>query len=238
MNLDTVLADLRSMASAEVRAGMARYGIGTEHALGLEMPKIRMLAKTIGRDHALALGLWASGIHEARILAGLVDDPRAVTLEQMESWALEFDSWDVCDQVCGSLFDRTPHAWARAAAWSARGEEYVKRAGFALMASLAVHDKTAGDEAFLAFLPMIEREAGDDRNFVRKAVNWALRQIGKRNMALNAAAVACAKRIAERPERPARWIASDALRELTDEKIVARVAAKRPAAEHPHSRRP
>ncbi|MDD5308831.1 MAG: DNA alkylation repair protein [Deltaproteobacteria bacterium] len=226
MNLDTVLADLKSMGNPEVRAGLARFGVNAEHALGLEMPKIRMLAKTIGRDHALALGLWGSGIHEARILAGLVDDPRAVTEEQMEAWVAQFDAWDVCDQVCGSLFDKTPFALAKAAAWSARNEEYVKRAGFALMASLAVHDRQAKDEAFLAFLPMIEREAVDDRNFVKKAVNWALRQIGKRNIKLNASAVACAKRIAACDERSARWIASDALKELTDAKIVERVAAK------------
>jgi 3-methyladenine DNA glycosylase AlkD len=181
------------------------------------------MAKRIGRDHALARELWASGIHEARVLAGLVDDPAAVTAAQLERWAKDFDSWDVCDGVCSNLFDRTPYAWDKAVAWSARSREFVKRAGFVLMAALAVHDKTAPDERFKNFLPLIEREAVDERNFVKKAVNWALRQIGKRNRALNRDAIAAAKRIRKVDSRSARWIAADALRELESDAVRQRL---------------
>ncbi len=175
---------------------MARFGIATDRALGgSSIPYLRWLAKRLGKDHRLAAELWASRIHEARILAGLVDDPAAVTEEQMEAWAAEFDSWDVVDGVCGSLFDKTPFAYGKTVEWSSRREEFVKRAAFALMAMLALHDKQAEDRSFEVFLPIIERESGDPRNLVRKAVNWALRQIGKRNLALNAKAIATAVRI-------------------------------------------
>lgn len=209
-----IVSDLESLADPANVAGMARYGINPENTLGVSIPRLRAMAKGIGRDHALALELWASGIHEARILAGLVDDPAMVAAAQLERWVGDFDSWDVCDGVCGNLFDRTPFAWEKAAAWSARSEEFVKRAGFVLMAALAVHDKKAPDERFRNFLPLIEREAADERNFVKKAVNWALRQIGKRNRALNRDAIAAAKRIRKIDSRSARWIAADALREL------------------------
>jgi len=206
---------------------MARFGIATERALGgSSIPYLRWLAKRVGKDHELAAELWASGIHEARILAGLVDDPAQVTEEQMESWAVEFDSWDIVDGVCGSLFDRTPFAYGKAEEWSSRREEFVKRAAFALMAMLAVHDKAAPDATFEAFLPIIEREAGDPRNFVRKAVNWALRQIGKRNRALNAKAIAAAERIQASGVRSAKWVSSDALRELRSSAVQARLRTR------------
>jgi 3-methyladenine DNA glycosylase AlkD len=219
-----VIKELRSMADPSVLEGMARYGIATEHALGgISLPAIRAMAKRIGRDHELAADLWSSGIHEARLLAGMVDDPAAVTEQQMEAWAADFDSWDVVDGTCSNLFDKTPFAWDKAEAWSAREEEFVKRAGFAMMATLAVHDKKAPDEAFVRFLPIIEREAGDRRNFVRKAVNWALRQIGKRNPALHGEAIATVERILATGPRAARWVANDALRELRSGPVLRRL---------------
>jgi len=181
MKIQQVLVQLRRQANPTNVAGMARFGINPRGALGVSIPALRKLAREIGRDHALALRLWASGIHEARILAGLIADPAAITEREMERWARDFDSWDVCDQVCSNLFDKTPRAWKKARAWTRRNDEFIKRAGFVLMAALSVHDKAAPDSAFLACLPIIRREAGDDRNFVKKAVNWALRQIGKRN---------------------------------------------------------
>jgi 3-methyladenine DNA glycosylase AlkD len=226
-----ILSELRAMGSERDRAGMARYGINVADAFGVSIYELRKVAKRLGTDHSLALELWATGNHEARLLACFVDDPAAVTPKQMETWARGFDSWDICDQATTSLFDVTTHAWAKAAEWAGRDQEWVKRAGFALMAGLAVHDKTAGDREFLRLLPLIEREAFDDRNFVKKAVNWALRNIGKRNRALNAAACACAARIraaandraggergGDSASRAARWVSSDALRELTSEK--------------------
>jgi len=215
---------------------MARYGINVENAFGVSVYMLRTIAKRLGTDHKLALALWKTGNHEARLLACFVDDPALVTERQLESWAADFDSWDVCDQATTSLFDQTELAWSKAVEWAARGEEWVKRAGFALMAGLAVHDKAAADKAFLALLTVIEREAWDDRNFVKKAVNWALRNIGKRDRALNAAALACAQRIraaaderaggprgGDAAARAARWVANDALRELASEKIQARM---------------
>jgi 3-methyladenine DNA glycosylase AlkD len=219
-----VISELRSRANPADLEGMARFGIVTKRALGgSSIPYLRWLAKQLGKDHRLAAELWASRIHEARILAGLVDDPAAVTEAQMEAWAAEFDSWDVVDGVCGSLFDKTPFAYGKAVEWSSRREEFVKRAAFALMAMLAVHDKQAEDGNFEPFLPIIERESGDPRNFVRKAVNWALRQIGKRNRALNAKAIATAERIHARGVRSAKWVASDALRELRSNAVQAKL---------------
>ena len=228
MNSSEVLSELRSMGDPAGREGMARFGINPERALGIRIPPLRGLAKRLGRDHALAGELWDSGIHEARLLACFVDDPKAVGEEQMESWASQFDSWDLVDQCCSNLFQRTPFGWAKAVEWSARPEEFVKRAGFSMMATLAVHDRKAGDERFEALLPIIEREAGDPRNFVRKAVNWALRQIGKRNPHLRLKAVETAERILDAGPRSARWVASDALRELRGTLVQRRVAAVRP----------
>lgn len=223
---ERVMAELCARANPENVSGMARYGIVTEAALGLSIYELRPMAKAIRGDHELALALWQTGVHEARLLAGFIDDPRLVSEEQMEGWVAQFDSWDVCDQVCSSLFDRTALAWEKAVEWTAREEEFVKRAGFVLMAALAVHDKRAPDERYVAFLPLIAREAGDERNFVKKAVNWALRQIGKRNSALNVAAVEAAQEIEAQGSRSARWIARDALRELTSYKVRARLCGK------------
>jgi 3-methyladenine DNA glycosylase AlkD len=224
MRYREVIDELAARADPSQLEGMARFGIATGHALGgTSLPGLRAMAKHIGRDHALAGRLWRSGIHEARILASLVDDPTAATEEQMERWAGDFDSWDVVDAACSNLFDRTPWAYAKAVEWSARDEEFVKRAGFTLMAALAVHDKEVPDRAFAAFLPIIERESGDRRNFVRKAVNWALRQIGKRSALLNGMAIAAAERILASGVPGSRWVASDALRELRGEPVRRRL---------------
>lgn len=211
------------MANPANVAGMARYGINPENTLGISIPALRSMAKETGSSHELAQELWASGIHEARILAALIDDPQQVTEAQMEQWVVGFDSWDVCDQVCGNLFDRTPLAYQKALEWSNREEEFVKRAGFALMAWLAVHDKKARDEQFEIFFPAILRESIDGRNYVRKAVNWALRNIGKRNRSLNQRAIETARHIARLDSKAARWIASDALNELASPAIQGRL---------------
>ncbi|MDP1989489.1 MAG: DNA alkylation repair protein [Syntrophales bacterium] len=213
-----VIDALRSLANPANVAGMARYGISPEGTLGVPMPVLRKMAKEMGLLHDLADALWRSAIHEARILAALIDDPGQVTGEQMERWVLDLDSWDICDQLCSNLFSRTTLAREKATAWSGRPETFVKRAGFVLMACLAVHDKKADDTLFVGFLPLIVREAGDDRNFVRKAVNWALRQIGKRNPVLNRFSVKTAREIQKMDAKSARWIAANALRELTDER--------------------
>jgi 3-methyladenine DNA glycosylase AlkD len=219
MQLNEILQKLRSLSDPEAVEGMARYGINPETALGIPIPELRKLAKQIGKNHSLALELWDSGIHEARILACYVAIPKEVTEAQMEKWARDFNSWDLCDQCCGNLFDRTEFAYRKAVEWSSREEEFVKRAAFALMAWLAVHDKKAGDVPFLKFLPLIEQRAADSRNYVKKAVNWALRQIGKRNRSLNAAAIRSAEKILTLESKSAQWVARDALRELTSEKI-------------------
>ena len=222
-NLEEVMGTLRGMANPAYTEGMEGYGISTDTALGIRVPQLRKLAKEIGRDHDLAIQLWDEGTHEARLLATMVGDPEQVTEDLMEAWVLDIDSWDVCDLCMGNLFDRTPYARDKASQWSEREEEYVKRAGFVLMATLAVHDKKAPDQVFIDFIPMIESEAWDERNFVKKAVNWALRQIGKRNLALNARAIEAGERIHAQGTRPARWIASDALRELRNEKVRKRL---------------
>ena len=211
---EEVLLRLKSLGSPAARAGMARFGINTERAYGVSTPKLRKLAKQIGRDHRLAAQLWKSGMREARLLASLISDPARISTAAMDRWASQFDSWDVCDGCCMDLFRKTPFAWEKAVEWSEHQAEFVKRAGFALMATLAVHDKTAPDAAFLRLLPVVEREAWDDRNFVKKAVNWALRQIGKRNARLCRAAMRSAERLAGSEHRAARWIGHDALREL------------------------
>jgi 3-methyladenine DNA glycosylase AlkD len=218
-----VIETLRGIASPRDREGMARFGINTERALGISVTTLRGVAKEIGRDHALAVGLWESSIHEARLLATLVDDPEAVTSEQMDAWAADFDSWDLCDQCCMNLFWRAPYAVEKASQWARHDEEFVKRAAFALMARLATKKAKAADELLESFLPIIERAADDDRNFVRKAVNWALRQIGKSNRHLNELAIESAERIGAQDTKSARWIANDALRELTSDKVQARL---------------
>ncbi len=223
MTLDEVMAQLQKQANQANLAGMARVGINTQDTLGISVYDLRRMAKEIGIDHELAEQLWASGIHEAQLLAVFVADPRQVTPQLMESWAADFDSWDLCDQACTSLFDLTPHAHAKALEWSQREDEFVRRAGFAIMAGLAVHDKEAGDEQFEPFFVAILGAAGDGRNYVKKAVNWALRNIGKRNRRLNARAVQVAAQVAEQGSPCARWIAADARRELTAEKVQKRL---------------
>ena len=214
------------MESPRDREGMARFGINPKNTLGISIYKLRPMAKEIGYDHKLALKLWASGIHEACILAVFIDDPELVTPMQMESWAKDFDSWDVCDQACTSLLDGTQFAWTKATEWAKRDEEFIKRGAFALMAGLAVHDKKATDADFSKLFPIIKSASTDERNFVRKAVNWALRNIGKRNLALNKKAIACAKEIQKLDSKAARWIAADALRELQGEKVQERLKIK------------
>lgn len=226
MDKESVLRKLESMASEKARQGMARFGIKTDNALGVSVPDIRNIAKEFQNDHPLALELWKTGIHEAMILAGLIDDPGLVTEEQLDDWVRDFDSWDVCDLVCSNLFDRTPFAWDKAVEWSGRDEEFVKRSGFVLMAALSVHDKAAPDGDFLHFFPIIKREAHDERNFVKKAVNWSIRQIGKRSLYLNREAIALAEEVRSLDSKPARWIASDALRELRSEKVHERLMKK------------
>lgn len=223
MTVQEIVAVLKSHANRDNAAAMARYGISPVGTLGVNIPTIRSIARRAGRDHGLALALWNTGIHEARILAAMVDEPAKVTRRQMNRWAADFDSWDVVDGVCGELFDETRHAYAKAMQWSGSRREYVKRAGFVLMAQLAMHDKPAPDDAMLLFLPVIVRESGDERNFVKKAVNWALRQIGKRNRRLNAAAIAAAREILALDTRAGRWIARDALRELASEAAQRRL---------------
>lgn len=218
-----IILKLKSLANAENVAGMARFGMNPENTLGVPVPVLRKMANEVGRDHRLAQELWVSGIHEARILACFIDKPEEVTEWQMGKWVKDFDSWDVCDLCCSDLFDRTKFAHQKAVEWSRRNEEFVKRAGFTMMAALAVHDKKASDADFHKFLPLIKREAVDERNFVRKAVNWALRNIGKRNLNLNKMAIKTAQEIQKIDSKAARWIAADALRELTGETIQKRL---------------
>lgn len=217
------IAHLESLAEPAARAGMARFGINTDRALGLSIPVLRQAARRIGRDQPMAEALWQSGIHEARILAALVADPAACDAELLDRWVDDLDSWDLTDQFCGALVSRTADPYAPVDRWCPRPETFVRRAGFALIAALAVHDKAAPDARFLALLAHIEAAADDDRNFVKKAVNWALRQIGKRSAGLNRAAIACAERLAARPERSARWTGRDAVRELTSDKVQRRL---------------
>ena len=226
MHCSGVLSTLRKLGDPANVAGMARFGIRPATALGVPKPALRSLARDLGQDHGLARQLWASGVHEARVLASMIDDPGKVTEAQMEKWANDFDNWDICDQCCLNLFWKTAFAYEKAEEWSANGREFVKRAGFVLMASLAVHDKKASDSRFERFLSSIEREAADDRNFVRKAVNWALRQIGKRNARLRQKAIEVALGLQQAESKSARWIGSDALRELTSDAVRDRVDSK------------
>jgi 3-methyladenine DNA glycosylase AlkD len=223
-----LLAKLKALSDPRAVEGMAQFGISSANAYGISVPVLRSLAKEVGKDHALAQELWASGIHEARILAAMVDDPALVDAAQMERWVMDFDSWDVCDGCCGELFDKTEFAYRKAVEWTRREEEFVRRAGYVLMAELAVHDKEAGNAEFEKFLSVIEASPDDTRNFVKRAVSWALRQIGKRDSRLNRKAIAVAKRLQRRTDsRSARWIASDALRELTSAPVQRRLALRR-----------
>jgi len=218
-----VLDKLQSKAKPEQLQGMAKYGIAVEQRLGVSVPDMRKLAKEIGREHKLALGLWKTGIAEARIVAGMVGDPDELTEEQMGDWVKGINSWDVCDQVCMNLFEKNQLAWKKIVDWSEREEEFVKRTAFSLIACLAWHDKKASDEKFIELFPVIIRGATDERNFVKKAVNWALRNIGKRNLNLNGAAINTAKEIKRLDSKAARWIAADAIRELESDAIQSRL---------------
>jgi 3-methyladenine DNA glycosylase AlkD len=209
------LAWLKRHATRATLEGMARYAIPSDHALGVSMANVQALAKRLGRNHELALALWDTGVYEARMLTAYVDEPARVTSAQMDRWCTDFDNWAICDTLCFALFDRTPHAWSKVEPWSRKRGEFAKRAAFALLASLALHDKQAGGEGFIAGLHLIEREAGDERNFVKKGVSWALRSIGRRrDPELKAAALAVAQRLAASPEAAARWIGKDALRDF------------------------
>lgn len=222
-----VMQELGGLADPRHREKMAYFGIYAPDAFGIRLPHLRALAKKIGRNHSLALKLWDTGNHEARIVAAMIDDPRAVTSAQMESWARDFYSWDIVDGCCCCVFAFAGPAWRKAVEWSGRKQEFVKRAGFSLMAYLAYKDKSAPDSKFLPLLGVIRREADDDRNFVKKAVNWALRNIGKRNVRLNRAAIRAARELRGMRSRSARWIASDALRELESEAVQRRLRAKK-----------
>lgn len=213
---------------------MARYGIVARHAFGVPVGTLQSLKRRLGRDHALATALWDSGWYEARLLAALIGDPQKVTRRQMNAWAASFENWADCDTACFHLWDRTPFAWEKARQWAGSPREFVKRGAFALMACLALHNKTAPDKRFLPFLPLIEKGARDERNFVKKGVNWALRGIGRRNRALNAAALKVAKRLAASEEASCRWVGKDALRELASPKMRSRLAqrAQRSSAAH------
>lgn len=227
MRVEDIIKKLEAMENPANVAGMARFGIVTKKAFGISAPDLRSFAKEIKKQtadrHQLALDLWQTGIHEARAIAYLIDDPKKVAERQMEAWVKDFDNWAICDGTCGHLFCKTGFAYQKAFEWSAREEEFIKRAGIVLMAWLAVHDKKADDEQLAKFLPVLEEKSDDDRNLIKKAVNWALRQIGKRNLALNRLAVETAEKIKRRNTKPARWIASDALRELRNEKTLLRI---------------
>lgn len=212
---NAAVAELKRMGTKKTREGMARYAIPSDNAFGVPVGQIRDLGKRLGRNHALAQALWGTGWYEARMLATFVDEPKQVTAAQMDQWSKDFDSWAICDTACFHLFDRTPHAFKKVSQWSRRKDEFVKRAAFALLASLALHDKQSGDDPFLDSLPLIERASTDDRNFVKKGVSWALRGIGHRSSPnLNASAVELAERLAQSPNSAARWIGKDALRDL------------------------
>ena len=229
--VESALAWLKKHSSKATRDGMSGYAIPSDHAFGVTVADIRVLAKRLGKNHDLAAALWKTGWYEARMLTSFVDEPARVTPAQMDRWCRDFDNWGICDTVCFHLFDKTPHAWEKVAQWHDRPEEFVKRAAFALLWGLTVHDKKAEDSRFLEGLGFVEHAANDERHFVKKAVNMALRAVGKRNQALNAAAIAVARRLSASPEPSPRWIGKDALRELESPSVTRRLAAKL-TAEH------
>lgn len=225
MTVNEVVEEIKALSTPEHFAKLSYFGINDSNALGVKIPLLRLLAKKIGKNHKLALQLWATEIHESRLLATMIDDPNLVTENQFDSWVGDFNSWDICDQ-CSGLLIRTPFALAKIDAYSTSNEEFVKRTAFVLLCALVFYDKKANDASFYHYLEIIEREAWDERNFVKKAVNWALRQIGKRNEVLRLKAIETAERILKQETKSARWIATDALRELHDEKIISRVRKK------------
>ncbi|MFN2158796.1 MAG: DNA alkylation repair protein [Anaerolineales bacterium] len=214
-DVNEVMEMLQSAADAENLDGMARYGMSTEKRLGVKVPQIRQIAREVGRDHQLALDLWDTGIAEARIVASMVADPELVTEDQMDKWITDFNSWDVCDQVCMNLFEKTPLSWGRIRAWHSREPEFERRAAYALVACLAWHDKNAPDGKFIELIPLIEEAAVDERNFVKKAVSWALRNIGKRSSGLNRVALATARGLIKSDDKTSRWIGKDTIRDIT-----------------------
>jgi len=222
-SVEEVLKKLQAHSRPNELRGMARYGITIERRLGVSVPQMRKMAKELGKNHKLALGLWKTGIPEARIVAAMIDEPELLTEKQMEDWVKGIDSWDICDQVCMNLFEKSPLAWKKILDWSKREEEFVKRTAYALIACLAWHNKDAEDEQFISLFPVMKRGATDERNFVRKAVNWALRNVGKRNVNLNRAAIDTAKELSGIDSKSARWIASDAIRELESPSVKKRL---------------
>ena len=228
-DVQAALSWLQKKSTPRDRENLARFGIHADKAFGVSMANIQVLGKRLGRNHDLAAALWATGWYEARMLTAFVDEPARVTSAQMDRWCRDFDNWGICDTLCFCLFDRTPHAWAKVEKWRDDRGEFVKRAAFALLASLAGHDKSAGDERFVEGLRFIERAAGDERNFVTKGVSWALRRIGRRNLALNAAAVKTARRLSASPEAAARWVGKGALKELTSPAVARQLASRRDA---------
>lgn len=224
--VQSALTWLERKSTQHDRENLTRFGISAPKAFGVSMANMRLLAKRLGRNHELAAALWDTGWYEARMLASLVDEPESVTPAQMDRWCRDFDNWAICDTVCMHLFDRTPHAWRKLAQWSNRRDEFAKRAAFALLACLALHDKLTADEPFFEGLLLVERAATDERNFVKKAVNWALRAIGERNPALNTAAVTVARRLADSPQAAARWVGKGALRELGSPAVLRRLATR------------
>jgi len=224
MKSEEMLNRLKELSDSRIIEGMKKAGINSVKIFGISTPKLRKIAREIGKSHELALELWESGIHEARIIAALIDEPSKVTEEQMENWAEDFDSWGICDGACAALFIRTSFAFDKAIEWSARAEEFVKRAGFVLMACLAMHGRRADDDLYEKFFPIIEKESIDNRKYVNRAVNWALRQIGKRNLRLNKLAIKTAEKIYKLNSKSAKWIASDALRELNSGTVKRRLS--------------
>ena len=225
-SVEDVLRKLRARARPSQLEGMARYGIAVEKRLGVSIPDLRKIAKEIGQNHRLAVELWQTGIDDARILASMIDEPREVTEEQMEKWVLDFNSWDVCDQVCMNLFEKTPLAWKKIHDWSLREEEFVKRAAFALIACLAWHDKWSEDQKFAKLFPVIKSASTDERNFVKKAVSWALRNIGKRTPYLNTQAIKVARELLQNDSKASRWIGKNTIRELESEPVQRRLKTK------------
>lgn len=223
MTVDEVIQELKKFESNHNREGMKRFGINVEKAFGISVTKLRSIAKKIGKDHQLAIQLWNSEIHEARILASMVDDPNLVTKSQMNNWVKDFNSWDLCDQVCSNLFCKTSYAEDKIFEWSKSKKEFIRRAAFSLIACLAVRDKKRRDEEFLIFFDLIKEYSTDERNFVKKAVNWSLRQIGKRSLFLNAKSIDLAKEIHELSSTSAKWISKDAIRELTNQDTLKRI---------------
>ena len=223
MLYDDILGKLESLSDPKAVEGMTRFGINPENTYGVSVPNLRKFAKETKRNHTLAQQLWASNIHEAQILASMIDDPKMVTEEQIERWVNDFNSWDICDQCCMNLFEKTKFAYQKAVEWSYNNKEFIKRAGFVMMVCLAVRGKKADDKQFEPFFPIIMREASDNRNFVKKAVNWSLRQIGKRNLSLNKRTLETAREIQKMDSKSAKWIASDTIREITSQAVLARL---------------